>query len=66
MSDNVSQLDVYRRMTAAQRVVAGCGLHDFAHARLVAHMSRLHPEKSRREVLIVVARRLLGDAAGIL
>ena len=59
-------MDVHRRMSPAQRVSAGCRLHDFAHHRLVVHLSRQHPEKTEREILIMVARRSLGDAAGVL
>jgi hypothetical protein len=66
MVKNTNQLPVYRQMTPAQRVSAGCCLHDFAHHRLVVHMSRQHPDKTEREVLVAVAKRLLGDAAGVL
>ena len=66
MAEEVRQIDVYRRMSPAQRVSAGCGLHDFAHHRLVVHLSRQHPEKTEREILTMVARRFLGDAAGVL
>lgn len=66
MVEEVKQVDVYRRTSPAQRVSAGCGLHDFAHHRLVVHLGRQHPEKTEHEILTMVARRFLGDAAGVL
>ena len=60
------QLSIYRQMTPSARVRTACGLHDFAHQRLVLQMSLRHPDLSRREILVKVARRFLGDAAAIL
>ncbi|NQU12191.1 hypothetical protein HQ590_15460 [bacterium] len=60
------QLLIYRQMTPAARVRTACDLHDFAHQRLVLQMSRRYPDRSRREILVTVARRFLGDAAAIL
>ena len=66
MTGVITQQDIYRRMTPAQRVQAACGLHDFAHQRLVLHLSRRYPERPSREVLVMAARRFLGDAASVL
>ena len=53
-------------MTPAERVRTGCALHDFAHQRLVLHPTREHPELDRREILKLVCKRSLGDAADVL
>jgi hypothetical protein len=66
MVKSTNQLAVYRQMTPAQRVSVGCGLHDFAHHRLVVHLARQYPDKTEREILVAVAKRFLGDAAGVL
>ena len=62
----MSQLEIYRSMSPAERVAAGCALHDFAAERLRIHLRRKYPEKSEREILVAVARRFLGDAARVL
>lgn len=62
----MTQLEIYRRMSSDQRVKAACGLHDFAHHRLVVHFRQLHTNKTEREILVLAARRLLGDAASVL
>jgi hypothetical protein len=61
----MTQADLYRAMTPAQRVAAGCALHDFAFERLRLHLQRLHPDKSEREILLETCRRFLGDTAGL-
>jgi len=53
-----SQTAIYRGMTPAERLAAGCSLHDFAHERLVCQLRRSQP--------IQAARRFLGDAARLL
>jgi hypothetical protein len=62
----ISQQEIYRAMTPSQRVRAGCSLHDFVHQRLVLEAQRQFPSRSPREIRVTVARRLLGDAAGVL
>jgi hypothetical protein len=64
MSD--AQLKIYREMPPWQRVAVGCALHDFAHQRLVLHLTREYPDKSKNEILKLTARRFLGDTAGVL
>jgi len=61
-----TQIDVYRRMTSAERVKTGCALHGFAHQRMVLFLSRKHPNKSPAEVLRMAAGRFLHDTAGVL
>lgn len=53
-----TQLEVYRRMTPAERVAVGCALHDFAFQRMVLHLQRQHPEKSEREIKILARGQL--------
>ncbi len=60
------QQTIYRGMTPQQRLQAACALHDFAHQRLVLEAQRRFPDLSRREILVIVARRFLGDAAAVL
>ena len=62
----VTQQDIYRAMTPAERVAAGCALHDFAFQRMVAYLRDRHPDKAEREILVMATRRFLGDAAGVL
>jgi hypothetical protein len=62
----VTQQDIYRAMTPAERVAAGCALHDFAFERMVVYLRGQHPEKSEREILVMATRRFLGDAARVL
>jgi len=60
------QVDIYRRMTPAERVRTGCALHDFAFNRLCLFFRRRHPEKSSHEIEILATKRILGESAAVL
>jgi hypothetical protein len=60
------QLEIYRRMTPAQRVAIGCSLHDFAFERVLLDLRRRQPDRSEAEHRREAARRFLGDAARVL
>ncbi len=62
----VDQLSIYQKMPSWQRVAAGCALHDFAHKRLVLHLTNEHPDIPESEILGMAAKRFLGDAARVL
>jgi len=47
------QLDMYRRMTPAERIRIACSLHDLAHQRLAVHLSPEHPQKPECEILVL-------------
>lgn len=66
MDIDARQIQAYRQMTPAQRVRAGCSLHDFAHRRIMHMLARQHPDKTRRELQILAARRFLGESAAVL
>ncbi len=60
------QQAIYCGMTPDRRLEVACALHDFAHQRLVLQAQRQFPDRSHREILVMVARRFLGDAAAVL
>jgi hypothetical protein len=60
------QSEIYRSMTPAQRVKVACGLHDFAHRRVIASLKALHPEKTPEEILLMAAERFLDESAAVL
>ncbi len=62
----VDQLSIYQKMPPWRRVATGCALHDFAHKRLVLHLTKEYPDTPKPEILGMVARRFLGDAARVL
>jgi hypothetical protein len=66
MEMDARQVQIYRRMTPAERLRAGCALHDLAHRNILLMLARKHPEKSRRELHILTMRRFLGESTAIL
>jgi Rv0078B-related antitoxin len=60
------QVRIYRRMSSAERVAAGCALHDFACERLLLDLRRRHPDSSEDEIQRMLVRSFLGEAAGVL
>ena len=60
------QTEIYRRMTSAERIQKGCQLHDFAHKLLISQLEEQNPGLSRSAILVIAARRFLGDAARVL
>ena len=63
---NEKQIEIYRRMTPAERLKVAFNLHDFAHKRVMVHLKRNHPNLSEKEINVLTARRFLGDAADVL
>ena len=66
IGSSVDQLSIYRKMPPWRRVATGCALHDFAHKRLVLHLTKEHPDTPKPEILGMAAKRFLGDAARVL
>ncbi len=60
------QIEIYRRMSPAERVAAGCALHDFAFNRVMLDLKRRHPDSPEAELLREAVRRFIGEAAGVL
>jgi len=60
------QCEIYRGMTPAERVAAGCALHDFAFERVLLNLKREQPERPESELIKEACRRFLGEAAGVL
>ena len=60
------QWEIYQAMPPWRRIATACALHDFAHQRLVIHLSRRYPDKPRSEILKIALRRFLRDAARVL
>ena len=60
------QVEIYRRMSPAERVAAGCALHDFAFDRVMLDLKRMHPDSPDSELLKQAARRFIGEAAEVL
>jgi hypothetical protein len=66
MEADARQIEIYRRMRPDQKVALACGLHDFAHQRVLLYLRRLHPEKTEREILVEAAVRFCGESAAVL
>jgi hypothetical protein len=65
METDARQIEIYRRMKPHEKVAAACGLHDFAHQRVLLYLRRLHPEKSEREIQVETAVRFCGESAAV-
>ena len=66
MGTDAKQTDLYRRMKPDQKFAVACGLHDFAHQRVLLYLRRLHPGKTEREILVEAAVRFCGESAAVL
>ncbi|CAN5783103.1 hypothetical protein BH23GEM3_BH23GEM3_13440 [soil metagenome] len=54
------QVEVYRRMSSAERLAAGFRSTEFVRGMLRARFTGLHPAWSAEQVEATVARRMLG------
>lgn len=66
MGTDAKQIDLYRRMKPDEKLAVACGLHDFAHQRVLLYLRRLHPEKTEREIQVEAAVRFCGESATVL
>jgi hypothetical protein len=66
METDTRQIEIYRRMGSHEKLAVACGLHDFAHERVLLYLRRLHPEKKDREIQIEAAVRFCGESAAVL
>jgi hypothetical protein len=66
MESDSRQIEIYRRMNSRERIAVACGLHDFAHQRVVLCLREQFPDKTEREILIEAACRFLPESAAIL
>ena len=56
--------DVYRRMSAAEKIAVAHGMWRYARERLTASVRWLHPDWDERAVRREVGRRLLNGSDG--
>ena len=66
MEADARQIEIYRRMKPDQKLAAACGLHDFAHQRVLLYLHKVHPEKTEREIQVMAAVRFCGESATVL
>jgi hypothetical protein len=62
---DTTQREIYRRMRPAQRLQAGCALHDFAVRRLERHLRRVMAGASEAEIRLAILRRFGCDPARV-
>jgi hypothetical protein len=61
---DVTQYDLYKRMTPSQRVSVGCQLHDFAFQRLKVFLSKRMNNATDEMIQMELLKRFLGESAG--
>ena len=61
----LTQYDLYKKMSPYRRVSIGCQLHDFAYRRLEVFLRKQMKDATDEMIKRELLKRFLGESAGI-